>query len=64
MSQLHLSIWKKPIDLKVENCCDHSSAFNFEWIIFILADEKDNYNSFDELEFRQDSITHYGVIFP
>ena len=64
MSQLHLSIWKKKHRLKMENRCDHSSAFNFKWIIFILADEKDNYESFDELEFCQDSITYYGVISP
>ena len=34
-----------------EKCCDHSSAFNFKWIFFILADKKDNYRSFDEFEF-------------
>ena len=31
-------------------CCDHSSAFNFEWIFFILADKKDNYKSLDEFD--------------
>ena len=47
-----------------ENCCDHSSAFNFEWIYFILADKKANYKSLNEFEFRQDPITYYGVSFP
>ena len=35
---------------------DHSSAFNFEWIFFILANKKDNYISLYEFEFREDSI--------
>ena len=47
-----------------EKSCDHSSAFNFEWIYFILADKKDNYKSLNEFEFRQDPITYYGVSFP
>ena len=34
-----------------EKCCDHSNAFNFECIFFILADKKDNYISLDEFEF-------------
>ena len=39
--------------------CDHSSAFNFKWIFFILADKKDK--SLDEFEFCQDPITYYAV---
>ena len=35
-------------------------CLNFKWIFFILADKKDNYQSFDEFEFRQDLITYYG----
>ena len=46
--------------LKWEKCCDHSSAFNFEWIFFILADKKNNYRSLDKFEFSQDPITYYG----
>ena len=38
------------------------SAFNFEWIFCILADEKDKYKSFDELKFSQDPISYYGLI--
>ena len=30
-------------------------------IFYIFADKKDNYKSLDEFEFRQDSITDYGV---
>ena len=48
----------------MEKRCDHSSAFNFEWIYFILADKKDNYKSLNEFEFCQDPITYYGVSFP
>ena len=33
---------KKNIDSKWEKCCDHSSAFIFGWIFFILAGNKDN----------------------
>ena len=36
---------------KREKCCDHSSAFNFEWIFFILADKKDNYEAWMSLNF-------------
>ena len=55
--------WKIPIDLKWEKCCDHSSAFSFEWIFFILA-YKDKYKSLDEFEFRHDPITYFGVSSP
>ena len=34
---------KIPIDIQWEKYCNHSSAFNFEWIFFILAYNKDNY---------------------
>ena len=44
--------------------CDHSSAFNFEWIFLILAHNKDNYCGLDEYEFRQDFITDFGVSCP
>ena len=45
------------IDLYWENCCYHSSDFNFEWIFFILAFKKGTYQGFDEFEFRKDLIT-------
>ena len=50
--------------LIMEKSCNHSSAFNFEWIFFILANKKDNYKSLNEFEFCQDPITFYGVSSP
>ena len=41
-----------------------SSAFNFEWIFFILADKKDNYKSLGEFVFGQDPMAYYGVNCP
>ena len=35
----------------LEICCDHSGAFIFELIFFILADKKDNYKSLNEFVF-------------
>ena len=49
---------KIPIVLYWEKCCDHSSAYNFKLIIFILADKKHNHKSLNESEFRQDLITY------
>ena len=48
----------------LEICCDHSGAFIFELIFFILADNKINYKSLNEFVFFQDSITYYGVSCP
>ena len=45
-------------------CCDHSSAFIFGWIVFILKSNKDNHISLNEFEFRQDPITDYWVSCP
>ena len=55
---------ENPHRLKREKCCDHISAFNFQWICLILAYNKDNYQSLDGFEFRQDSITDFGVSCP
>ena len=41
---------KFSIDLYWEKCCDHSSAFIFNWNIFILAGNKNMYRSLEELE--------------
>ena len=64
MSYLPLSVLKNPHRLIWEKYCDHSSAFNFEWIFLILAYNKDHSKSLDEFEFRQDSITDFGVSCP
>ena len=55
---------KIPIDLYGETYCDHSRAFDFELIFFILADKKDHYKSLNEIVFLQDHITYYGVSYP
>ena len=62
MSYLLLSIWKNPFRLIMGKCCDHSSAFNFEWIVFILAYNKDNDQSLDQFEFRRDPITFFFIL--
>ena len=47
---------KIPIDLQWEKCCDHSSAFIFEWTFLIVAGiNKVNHKSLDAFEFLQDS---------
>ena len=46
--RLHEVLGLIPIDLQWEKYCEHSSAFNFGWIFFILAGNKDNYKSLDE----------------
>ena len=56
LEHLEISPWEKR--------CDHSSAFNFKWILFTLADKKDSYKSLNEFKFRQDPITFYGVSSP
>ena len=55
---------ENPHRLIMEKICDHSSAFNFEWIFLILADKKDNYQSLDEFKYCQDPITYYAVSAP
>ena len=59
MGYLPLSVWINPYRLKMGEYCNHSNAFSFEWIFFILAYNKDNYLSLDEFEFRQDPITYF-----
>ena len=38
-----------------------SSAFNFEWIFFTLADKLDNYIGLDKFKLCQDPNVYYGV---
>ena len=45
-------------------CCGHSSIFVFQYIFFILAGNKNNYNISDEFEFRPDLTSDCGVICP
>ena len=44
--------------------CDLSNTFIFGWIFFILADNKTSHKRSEGVEFRQDSITDFGVSFP
>ena len=55
---------KKTIDFKWEKRCDHSSTFIFQWIFIILAGNKVSHKSLDGFEFRQVSITDFGVSCP
>ena len=45
-------------------CCGHSSVFVFQWIFFILAGNKNNYNISDEFEFRPDLTSDWGFACP
>ena len=36
----------------------------FDWIVFILAGNEDNYKSLDEFEFGQNSAADFGVSCP
>ena len=44
--------------------CDHSGAFIFHLIFFILVSYLDIHKSIDEFEFRSDAITDYRVSCP
>ena len=39
---------------RLKNCCEHSSAYIFDWIFFILAGNEDIHNISDEFEIRPD----------
>ena len=62
MSYLPLSVWKNPHKLIIGEV--FSSAFNFDLIFFILANNKDNYQSLNEFEFGRDPIIYFGVSSP
>ena len=47
--------------LKKSQCCEHTSAFIFEWIFITLAGLKDNYKSFNEFDFRQHLTTNFST---
>ena len=52
MSYLPLSILKNPHRLIMGEMLDHSSAYNFGWIIFILADKKAWSHTFVEIDHK------------
>ena len=43
---------KSPLTYNWEKSCEHSSAFIFNWIFFILAGIEDMHESLDEFEFQ------------
>ena len=48
----------------MEESCEHSSSFIFDWINLILAGNEDKYESLDEFKFRPDTTTNSRVICP
>ena len=44
--------------------CDHSSAFIFDWIFFILTGNMDNHKISDGLEIQPDQTLDCGVSCP
>ena len=50
---MKLAALERPIDLKWEKSCEHSSFFIFDSIILILAGNEDMHESLDELNFGQ-----------
>ena len=45
------------IGLQWEKSCEHSSAFMFAWIVFILAGNKEIHKSLNEFKFQFDPTT-------
>ena len=39
---------------RLKNCCDHSSAYIFDWIFFIFSGNEDNQQVWTEFEFWPD----------
>ena len=52
---------KIPIDLQWGKLRHHIFSAVFDRILFILAGNEDMHKSLDELEFRPDPTTDYGV---
>ena len=55
---------KITIDLQWEKYCEHSCAFIFNLIFFVLSGTEDMHECLDQFEFRQDPITDYEVNCP
>ena len=39
---------------RLKNCCEHSSAYIFDWIFFIFSGNEDNHQVWTEFEFWPD----------
>ena len=50
-----------PIGLQLEKCCEHSSAYIFDRIFFILEGDKDSHKISDEFEIRIELTMDCGV---
>ena len=55
---------KIPIDVIMEEFCEHSSSFIFYWINLILAGNEDMHESLNEFKFRPDTTTNSRVMLP
>ena len=55
---------KSPLRLIMEESCERSSSFIFDWINLILAGNEDMYKSLKEFKFRPDTTTNSRVICP
>ena len=47
---------------RLKNCCEHSSAYIFDWIFFIFSGNKDNQQVWTEFEFWPDGTKGCRVI--
>ena len=46
---------------RLKNCCDHSSAYIFDWIFFIFSGNEDNHQVWTEFEFWPDQTKRCRV---
>ena len=69
LGQIGSKLWfpwqqKNPIDLQWGKWCLHLFSVVFDRILFILAGNEDMHKFSDEIEFRPDRTTEYGVSCP
>ena len=46
---------------RLKNCCEHSSAYSFDWIFFIFSGNEDNHQVWTEIELWPDPIKRCRV---
>ena len=46
----------------MEESCEHSSSFIFEWINLILAGNEDMHERLNEFKFRPDTTTNFSYV--
>ena len=64
LGQVGSELWDSPHRVTMGKCCEHSSAYIFDSIFFILAGNKDSHKISDEFEIRVDSTIDCGVSCP